>query len=61
MAQDAPRATEIKYSVEFLEVGLAQCLVSPHTGTVVGSPDQSLNVHSVSEPVWGIRVPLFSF
>ena len=48
MAQDAPRATEVKYWGRVLGSRPSPMLRAPTLGTVVGSPDQSLNVHSVS-------------
>ncbi len=42
MAQDAPRATEVKYWGRVLGSRPSPMLRAPTHGTVVGSPDQSL-------------------
>lgn len=59
--QDAPRATEVKYWGRVLGSRPSPMLRAPTHGTVVGSPDQSLNVHSVFKPVWVYQYPSFLF
>jgi hypothetical protein len=59
MAQNAPRATEVKYWGRVLGSRPSPMLRAPTHGTVVGSPDQSLNVHSVLKPCGYTSTPLF--
>ena len=58
MAQDAPRATEVKYWGRVLGSRPSPMLRAPTHGTVVGSPDQSLNVR-VLKPCGYTSTPLF--
>jgi hypothetical protein len=59
MAQDAPRATEVKYYGRVRGIRPSPMLRAPTHGTVIGSPDQSLNVHGVFKSVWYTSTPLF--
>ena len=59
MAQDAPRATEVKYWGRVLGSRPSPMLRAPTHGTVISSPDQSLNVHGVFKSVWYTSAPLF--